>query len=68
VDTPKNPDIPQPLAAREKIEGDMFGQAVMMLADPFVVNVLCKSLARKLDEVGGSVDGSGTAKGPFCSC
>lgn len=50
-DTPKNLNVPTPLAAREKIEGDLFGQAVMMLADPFVVNVMCKTLARRLEEV-----------------
>lgn len=50
-DTPKNLDVPTPLAPREKIEGDLFGQAVMMLADPFVVNAICRSLSRKLEEV-----------------
>lgn len=50
-DVVKDPNAPQPLAARERVDGLMFGHALLLLADPFVVMVILKTLMRKMDEV-----------------
>ena len=34
-----------------QVEGAMFGQALMLLADPFVVQVISRTITRKLEEV-----------------
>ncbi len=52
LDAMKDPHTPQPLNARARVEGanNMFGHALLLLADPFVVLVLLRTLARRMDE------------------
>lgn len=50
-EAPKDPTVIKPLMGREGIEGTPFGHALAILADPFVVQLLCRTIARKLDEV-----------------
>lgn len=46
----KDPHTPQPLNARARVEGAMFGHALLLLADPFVVLTLLRTLARRVQE------------------
>lgn len=50
IDEMKDPHTPQPLNARACIEGAMFGHALLLLADPFVVLTLLRTLARRVQE------------------
>ncbi|GAB5034476.1 negative elongation factor b [Nannochloropsis oceanica] len=47
----RDPTVPQPLQGRPRVEGQMWGQALMLLADPFVLHVLGKTVKQQLDEV-----------------
>lgn len=41
----------QPLKPRETVQGTPFGHALALLADPFVVQLICRTLSRKLHDV-----------------
>ncbi len=50
----RDASAPQPLARRPRLEGTMWGQALVLLADPFVLHVLGKTLWQQLDDVSKS--------------
>lgn len=50
-DDVKDANMPQPLGARERVDGEAFGRALILFGDPFVIQVLTRTLMRKVEEV-----------------